>query len=141
MTQWVLIYIVFLRGYVIIIPFCYVGLHEYTVCTIPFDTHFLAFWSFTISSQVLCTRTTKLEEQACFDGAWINVKLFYLKTVDTIGNCQRPVFSLGVSQHVHKITTLWKFQLNRSSSWEITMKEKTPLSHEVDDAWFRDHKF
>ena len=29
-----------------------------------------------------------------------------LKTVDTIGNCQRPVFSLGVSQHMHKITNL-----------------------------------
>ena len=24
-----------------------------------------------------------------------------LKTVDTFGNCQRPVFSLGVSQHMH----------------------------------------
>ena len=32
-----------------------------------------------------------------------------LKTVDTIGmigNCQRPVFSLGVTQHMHKITNL-----------------------------------
>ena len=29
-----------------------------------------------------------------------------LKTLDTIGNCQRPVFSLAVSQHVHKITNL-----------------------------------
>ena len=29
-----------------------------------------------------------------------------LKTVDTIGNCQRPVFSLGVYQHMHKITNL-----------------------------------
>ena len=36
-----------------------------------------------------------------------------LKTVDTIGNCQRPVFSLGVSQHMHKITNLWKFELNK----------------------------
>ena len=26
-----------------------------------------------------------------------------LKTLDTIGNCQRPVFSLGVSQQVHKL--------------------------------------
>ena len=45
-----------------------------------------------------------------------------LKTMDTIGNCQRPVFSLAVSQHMHKITNL---------SCEITMKEKIPLSHEV----------
>ena len=28
------------------------------------------------------------------------------KTLDTIGNCQRAVFSLGVSQHMHKITYL-----------------------------------
>ena len=28
-----------------------------------------------------------------------------LKTLDTIGNCQRLVFSLGVSQHMHKIRT------------------------------------
>ena len=38
-----------------------------------------------------------------------------LKTLDTIGNCQRPVFSPGVSQHTHKITNLGKFELNRSS--------------------------
>ena len=38
-----------------------------------------------------------------------------LKTVDTIGNCQRPGFSFGVSQHMHEITNLWKFQLNWSS--------------------------
>ena len=25
-----------------------------------------------------------------------------LKTVDTIGNCQRLVFTVGVSQHTHK---------------------------------------
>ena len=30
----------------------------------------------------------------------------YLKTLDTIGICQRPVFSLGVSQHMHKTTNL-----------------------------------
>ena len=29
-----------------------------------------------------------------------------LKTLDTFGNCQRPVFSLGVSQYMHKITNL-----------------------------------
>ena len=29
-----------------------------------------------------------------------------LKTLDTIGNCLRPVFSLGVSQHMHKIKNL-----------------------------------
>ena len=29
-----------------------------------------------------------------------------LKAVDTIGNCQRTDFSLGVSQHMHKKTNL-----------------------------------
>ena len=38
-----------------------------------------------------------------------------LKTLDTIGNCQRLVFTVGVSQHLHEITNLWKFELNRSS--------------------------
>ena len=51
---------------------------------------------------------------------------FILKTLNTIGSCQRPVFSLGV---------LYKICVNLSSigcrSCEITMKEKTPLSHEV----------
>ena len=48
---------------------------------------------------------------------------------------KRPVFSLGVSQHVHTITNLWKFELNKLEigrrMCEIIMKEKTPLSHEV----------
>ena len=36
-----------------------------------------------------------------------------LKTLDPIGNCQRPVFSLGVSHHMHNITNLrTKFELN-----------------------------
>ena len=30
----------------------------------------------------------------------------FLKTVVIIGNCQRPVFSFGVSQHMHEITNL-----------------------------------
>ena len=38
-----------------------------------------------------------------------------LKAVDTIGNCQRLAFAVGVSQHMHKITNLCKFELNRSS--------------------------
>ena len=29
-----------------------------------------------------------------------------LKVLDTFGNCQRLVFSLGVFQHMHKITNL-----------------------------------
>ena len=50
--------------------------------------------------------------------------LDHLKTVDTNGNCQRPVFSLGVSQHMHKITNLWKFELNWSSKLRDNNEEK-----------------
>ena len=51
---------------------------------------------------------------------------FFLKTLDTIGNCQRPVFSLGVSQHtcMHKITNLRKCELNWSSKLRDN-KERT----------------
>ena len=38
-----------------------------------------------------------------------------LKGRYTFGNCQRPVFLLGVSHHNHKITSLWKFGINWSS--------------------------
>ena len=40
--------------------------------------------------------------EACTDES----KEQIIKTLDTFGNCQRPVFSLGVSQHEHKITNL-----------------------------------
>ena len=33
----------------------------------------------------------------------------YLKALDTFGNCQRPVFSLDVYQHMHKLPNLCKF--------------------------------
>ena len=51
-----------------------------------------------------------------------------LKGRYTIGKCQRPVFSLGVSQHKHKITSLWKFELNWSSKLRENDKRKnTPV--------------
>ena len=55
--------------------------------------------------------------------------LFHLKTVYTIGNCQRSVFSLGVSQHMHKITNLWKFELDRSSEWQDNYERKKRPCH------------
>ena len=67
---------------------------------------------------------------------------FYLKIVDTIGNCQRPVFSLGVSNHthVHKIN---KFELNSSLKLRDNNGEKNTLvdtwSCVLSDARFRDH--
>ena len=64
-----------------------------------------------------------------------------LTALDTTGNCQRPVFSLGVSQHMHKITNLWKFELNWSSKLrDKNERKKTHLvtqSCVLSDAWFR----
>ena len=40
------------------------------------------------------------------------VMVVVLKTLDTIGICQRLFFTVGISQHMHKIKNLWKFELN-----------------------------
>ena len=50
-----------------------------------------------------------------------------LKALYTFGNCQRPVFSLGVSHYKHKITSPWKFGLNRSSKLRRKWWEKNTL--------------
>ena len=50
-----------------------------------------------------------------------------LKTMDTIGNCQRPVFTVGVPQHMHNITNLYKFELNRSSNLRDNNERKITL--------------
>ena len=50
-----------------------------------------------------------------------------LKGRYTFGNCQRPVFSLGVSHHKHKITSLWKFGLNWSSKLRENDERKNTL--------------
>ena len=55
--------------------------------------------------------------------------MYCLKTLDTIGNCQRPVFSLGVSKHMHKITNLWKFELNWSSKLQDNNERKKYRCH------------
>ena len=60
----------------------------------------------------------------------------HLKILDTFGNCHRPVFSLGTSQHMHKTTNLWKY-LNSIGHrrCEIRMEENkkhlSMLSHKV----------
>ena len=68
--------------------------------------------------------------------------LYSLKTVDTICNCQRPVFwlfSLGVSQNTHKITNLWK--VRSIYYWSSKLREndgrKSALSWVLSDAWIR----
>ena len=60
-----------------------------------------------------------------------------LKAVDTIGNCQRLAFTVGVSQHMHKITNnerknhtchtkLCAFRwFAKSNSWKIASFSKT----------------
>ena len=54
-----------------------------------------------------------------------------LKGRYTFGYCQRPVFSLGVSQRKHKITNLWNFEPNWSSKLqENDERKKTPLLDE-----------
>ena len=42
----------------------------------------------------------------------------------TLGNCQRPLFLLGVSQHMHNIINLWTFWMNRSSKLQENNEEK-----------------
>ena len=57
----------------------------------------------------------------------INQTVNLNKAGDTIVNCQRLAFTVGVSQHMHKITNLWTFELNRIRACEIIMKEKNTL--------------
>ena len=70
---------------------------------------------------------------------WIN-NLNMLKALDTIGKCQRLVFSFGVSQHMHKITNRWKFELNCSSKLQDNNGRETTLvtqSCVLSVSWFR----
>ena len=53
---------------------------------------------------------------------YLIIEITAVKTLDTIGNCQTPVFTVCVSQWMHKITNLWKFELNWLSCCEIIMK-------------------
>ena len=64
---------------------------------------------------------------------WMGINQWWLgsKRHWTFGNCQRPVFSLGVFQHMQKMTSLWKCWLN----WSLKLqnnnktKRKTPCRH------------
>ena len=55
-----------------------------------------------------------------------------VKTLDTFGNCQRPVFSLDVSQlrQAQNKKTCANLNSIGRRSFEIIMEEKTPWSHE-----------
>ena len=52
---------------------------------------------------------------------------FNLKALDMFGNCQRPVFSVGVSQNMHTITNLGKLWLNWSSKLQESNERKNTL--------------
>ena len=52
-----------------------------------------------------------------------------LKAVDTIGNCWRLAFTVGVSQHMHKIRKLRKFELNRSPKLRDNNERKKHPCH------------
>ena len=72
---------------------------------------------------------------------WGFNKLSQINTLDTIGNYQRPVFSLGGSQHMHTITNLCKFKLNLSSKLRDNNERKNTIvtqSRVLSDAWFQD---
>ena len=47
--------------------------------------------------------------------------------MDTFGNCQRPMFSLGVSQRMHRITNLWQLWFNWSSKLQENNDRKNTL--------------
>ena len=64
---------------------------------------------------------------------YCHLKKVALKALYTFGNCQRSVFSLGLSHHKHpnKIPSQWTFGLNWSSKLrEKWWKKKTPFSDE-----------
>lgn len=60
----------------------------------------------------------------------------YLAAVKGTGHlsswfCQRPVFSLGLSQHMNKIPSLWKSCLNCHRSCKKKNKEKNTLVPQI----------
>ena len=64
-----------------------------------------------------------------------------LKTVENFGNCQIPVFSLCIISTMHKITNLWKFELNWSSKLQNNYAKKKHPCHTNVPYWLNDFKF
>ena len=60
---------------------------------------------------------------------WKKNNMTILKTLDTIGYCQRPLFSFGVSQHLQTKTNMWKFELNWSSKLRDNNERKKKTCH------------
>ena len=61
--------------------------------------------------------------------------ILILKALYTFGNCQRPVFSIGVSHHKH--TSLWKFGLNRLSKLRENDERKNTLVGRCRSLWIK----
>jgi len=89
-------------------------------------------WERWVSAALTSQRMRERDRVRWRRGKKITWFLCWLRAVDTIGNCQRLAFTVGLSQHIHKITNLWKFELNRSSNLrDMNERKKIPLSHEV----------
>ena len=96
---------------------------------------------FKMFNTLLSRMTTTVKHLSFCAFSWENQKTILsckmLKALDTFGNCQRPVFSPGVSHRMNEITNLWKFRLNWSSKLQESSGRKTPLLHKFvfSDAW------
>ena len=84
---------------------CHVLLICHVITAAKFVIDKLSFFTVGFSLFILCH----------FLFIFLRNKSLFLKPVDTIGKCHRPVFSLAVSQHMHKIKNMWKFELDWSS--------------------------
>ena len=85
--------------------------------------------SFSVALGTILHIQTEIHVPNCFFNVDSTRPVTFLKTLDTIGKCQRPVFSLAVSQHMHKITNLWKFELNWSSNLRDNYERKKHPCH------------
>ena len=59
---------------------------------------------------------------------WLMWLCLRIKALDTFGNCQRPVFSLGVYQH--NLLNLWaQYWSSKLQQQQQNEKKKTPFLH------------
>ena len=71
----------------------------------------------------------------CLDSATYNIwflnKASGLKALDTFGNCQRPVFSLGVS-HMYKITKHENLKFQENDERKNALIAKLQMHNKVE---------
>ena len=93
----------------IMIMFCFLILGGYSMCDFESDLCPTIWTQVTLDDDFDWTRgqgATGSDRPSTDHTTLSSNGKMLLKTLDTIGNCQRPVFSLGVSQHMHNITNL-----------------------------------